>query len=163
MAGATSSIEGVLTGFQKPILPKIDRELEIEGLVDIHQLISGNVASVASNLGGGRHGHLALMMTDKEYMEQTRFAFVPPQNRGDYPQIMESTQEQALGNEIFRQNQALFQKKKRRGQSLEKVDRRGGGTSLSFPTGGSAHRVRTGVHTYNATASIFQLLVDRRN
>ena len=97
MAGATSSVEGVLAGFQTPILPKIDRELEIQGLADIHQLISGNVAYVASNLGGGRHGHLALMMTDKEYMEQTGFAFFAPQNPGDYPQSMGSTQEQALG------------------------------------------------------------------
>ena len=49
-------------------------------------------------------------MMAEEYMEQIVFAFVPPHNTGDYPQIMGSAQEQALGTEKFRQNQALFQK-----------------------------------------------------
>ena len=50
------------------------------------------------------------MMTYKEYMEQIGFAFVPPHNPGDYPQSMGSTQEQVLGHEKFRKNQALFRK-----------------------------------------------------
>ena len=111
MAGATSSVEGVLADFPTPILPKFDRERTREGLINIDRLISGNAASVASNLGGDRHGHLALTMTAEEYTEKTGFAFVPPYNPGDYPQSMGSAQEQALGTEKFRQNQALFQKK----------------------------------------------------
>ena len=51
-----------------------------------------------------------LMMTEEDYAEQTGFAFVLPHNPGDYPQSMGSAQEQALGTENFRQNQALFQK-----------------------------------------------------
>ena len=70
MAGETSSVEGVLADFLKPILPKIYEEPTREGLIDLHRLISGNTASVASNLGGGRHGHLTLTMTADEYMEQ---------------------------------------------------------------------------------------------
>ena len=110
MAGATSNTKGVLTDFPTPILPKIGGEPTREGLIDIHRLISGNAASVALNFGGGRHGHLALMMTAEEYMEQTGFIFVPPHNPGDYPQSMGSSQEQTLGTEKFRQNQALFRK-----------------------------------------------------
>ena len=53
MAGETSSVEGVLADFLKPILPKIYEEPTREGLIDLHRLISGNTASVASNLGGG--------------------------------------------------------------------------------------------------------------
>ena len=60
---ATSSIEGVLADFPTPILPKIGGEPTREGLIDIHRFISGNAASVASNIGGGLHGHLALTMT----------------------------------------------------------------------------------------------------
>ena len=93
-----------------PILPKIDGEPTREGLIELHQLISGNAASVASNLGGGRHGKLTLTMTDKDYMEQIGFAFLPPQNSCNFPQSMGSAQEQALGTEKFRQNQALFRK-----------------------------------------------------
>ena len=80
MAGATSSVKGILVGFPTPILPNIGGDLTRERLIDIHQLISGNVAS---NLRGGRHGHLALTMTAKEYMEQTGFAFLPPHNPGN--------------------------------------------------------------------------------
>ena len=96
MAVAMSSVKGVLTGFLTPILPNIDRELAREGLINIHQLISGNSAYVALNLGGGRYSHLTLTMTDEEYTEQKGFAFVLPHNLGDYPQSMGSAQEQAL-------------------------------------------------------------------
>ena len=83
MAGAKITVEGVLTDFSKPILTNIDGEPTREGLVDLHQFISGNTAPMASNLGGGRHGHLLLMMTAEEYREQIGFAFLPPHNPGD--------------------------------------------------------------------------------
>ena len=35
---------------------------------------------------------------------------MPPHNPGNYSQIMVNAQEQALGNEKFRQNKALFRK-----------------------------------------------------
>ena len=93
-----------------PILPKIGGEPTREGIIDIHQLISGNVAFVASNLGRGRHGHRTLTMTAEEYMEQTGFEFVLPHNPGEYPNSMGGAQEQALITEKFRQNQVLFRK-----------------------------------------------------
>ena len=42
ISGTTSSIEGVLTDFPTPVLPKISGELVIETMIDIHWLISGN-------------------------------------------------------------------------------------------------------------------------
>ena len=81
-----------------------------EALIDLHRLIYGNEASVASNLGGGRNTHLAPTMTANEYMEQTGYTFVPQQNPGNYPPTMGTSQEQALGTERFRQNQALFRR-----------------------------------------------------
>ena len=65
---------------------------------------------MVSDLGVGLHGHLALTMTAKEYREQTRFAFVPPHNPGNYPQSMGNAQRQALGTEQFRKNQAMSRK-----------------------------------------------------
>ena len=63
MSGATSSVKGVLADFLAPILPSICGEPTTEGFIEIHQLMSGNSASVALNIGGGQHGHLALTMT----------------------------------------------------------------------------------------------------
>ena len=51
--GATSSVKGVLADFLTHFLPKVDRETTREGLIDLHRLVSGNAASVASKLGGG--------------------------------------------------------------------------------------------------------------
>ena len=65
MAGATTSVEGVLADFSTPIVPKIGGEPIREVLIQVHQLISGNAASVLSNLRGGWHLHLALKMTSK--------------------------------------------------------------------------------------------------
>ena len=63
MVGETSSIEVVLADLHTPILPKIGKEPTRESLINLHTLISGNVASVESNLGGFWRRHLALIMT----------------------------------------------------------------------------------------------------
>ena len=78
--------------------------MTIESLINLNILISGNAVSVVLNLGGGRNGHLTLTMTDKEYTTQMGYLFVPPHNPGEYPPIMGTVQEQALGTERFRQN-----------------------------------------------------------
>ena len=110
MSEATSSIEGLLADFPTPILPNIGGEPTREGLIKLHRLVSGNVASMLSNLRGGWHGHLTLKMASKEYAAQTGFAFVPPHKPVNYPPTMGYTQYQALGTEKLQKNQALFQK-----------------------------------------------------
>ena len=92
MVGATRSVEGVFAEFPTPILPNIGGELTIEVLIKLNRLVSGNVVSMSSNLGGGWHGHLALKMTSDEYMVHTGFAFVPPHNPDNYPSIIGNTQ-----------------------------------------------------------------------
>ena len=83
MAGVTIRVKGVLAYFPTHILPNIGEEPTREGLIHLHRLVRGNVASVASNLGGGRHGHLALTITTEDYMEHTVYNFVPPHNPRD--------------------------------------------------------------------------------
>ena len=85
VTGTANRVEGVLTDFLMLILSKTVGELIRESLIKIHQLISGNVASVASNLGGGRHVHLALTMTAEDYLAQMGYVFVPPHNSIVYP------------------------------------------------------------------------------
>ena len=92
MAGETISVKGVLADFPAPILPNIDGEPTREVLVDLHQLINGNEASVALNLVGDRHRNLAVKMRANDYRAQTGSVFVPPHNPGEYPQSMGSAQ-----------------------------------------------------------------------
>ena len=63
--GATTIVKGVLMYFPIPIFPKIGGEITREVLIELHQLVSGNEASVSSNLRGGRHEDLMLIMTSE--------------------------------------------------------------------------------------------------
>ena len=79
-------------------------------MINLHWLVIENTVSVALNLGGGLHGHLALTMTAEDYRANTGSAFVPLHNPENYPQSTGNSQEQALVTEKFSQNQALFRK-----------------------------------------------------
>ena len=92
MAETTSSVKRVLADFSTPIIPNIVGDPMIEVLIELHCLISINMASVASNLRGGRNGHLALTMTAEYYMAQTGYEFVPPHNPVNYPPTMGNVQ-----------------------------------------------------------------------
>ena len=71
MVGIANSTKGVFMDFLAPILLKISGDLTREALIELHQLIIGNVASFASNIGGVWHGHLALTITKEDFLEQT--------------------------------------------------------------------------------------------
>ena len=64
MVGTANITKGVFMDFLTPLLIKFGGDLTRESLIELHQLISGNAASVASNIGGGRHGHLALTINE---------------------------------------------------------------------------------------------------
>ena len=55
----------------------------MEALIDIHFIISPNAESSVSNLGGVRHGHLALTMAADDYLTHMEHTFIPPHNPGD--------------------------------------------------------------------------------
>ena len=63
---------------------------------------------MASNLGGGWHGYITLMMTVEYYSAKMGYAFVPLHKPNYYPPMMGTTQYQALGTEQFWKNQTLF-------------------------------------------------------
>ena len=107
MLGTTSSSERFLADFPTPMIPKIGGDPTKEALIKLNQFVSINTASVALNLTGVWHIHLTLTITAEEYMAHTGYAFVPPHNPGNYPPTMGTSQEQALGTEGFRKNQAL--------------------------------------------------------
>ena len=101
MAGATNSVEGVLAYFMMSILTNIVGEPTRKALIKLHRIIIGNAASVALNLGGGRHVHLELNMTTEDYLAQTGHVFVLLLNPYNYPPMMGTTQEQVLGTRRF--------------------------------------------------------------
>ena len=108
MMGTYNSIKGVLSDFPTLILPEIFGEPTREYHTKIYRLISGNAESMVSNLGGGRNVHLALTITTYDYLAQTGHAFVSLYKPIDPPLTMRTAQEQALGTDNFRRNQALL-------------------------------------------------------
>ena len=85
-------VDGLLADSPTPILLKIAGESTIEALIELHRLISSNTASVASNLGGGQHGLLALAMTTEDYMSQTGHTFVLPYIPDNHPPTLGTSQ-----------------------------------------------------------------------
>jgi hypothetical protein len=62
-----STPDELIVGFPHSSLPKVTGETTFEDLKVIWRLLKTNAMSVASYEGGGRHGHLGIIMTDQEY------------------------------------------------------------------------------------------------
>ena len=107
------------------------------------------MASVTSKIGGDRHKHLEPTMAVEDYMLQTGYTLVTPKNPGDPPPTLKTTQEQALGTERLRQNEALFRRCTAVDRLILKTDNHGGATSLHVPTGGQVDEFHTGDRNSN--------------
>ena len=54
-------------------------------------MIKAKVSSVISNLGGGQHGHLGLVIPDSKYNRITGYTYIKPSHPWDL-RIAENTQ-----------------------------------------------------------------------
>jgi hypothetical protein len=83
--------DGLITGFPHSTLPKVIREPTFEDLKIIRRLLNSNAMSISHYEGGGRHGHLGLIMTNVEYFAVATDVFLPPKNPGPAGKIMTGT------------------------------------------------------------------------
>jgi hypothetical protein len=79
---AASTPDKLIAGFPHSSLPKVAEEPTFEDLKVIRRLLNTNDMSVASYEGGGRHGHLGIIMTNKEYFAIAVNIFPVPNNPG---------------------------------------------------------------------------------
>jgi hypothetical protein len=77
-----STPDELIAGFPHSSLPKVAGEPTFEDLKVIRQLLNTNYMSVASYKGGGRHGHLGIIMTKEEYFTIAVDIFPVPNNPG---------------------------------------------------------------------------------
>jgi hypothetical protein len=77
-----STLDELLAGFPHSSLPKVTGEPTFEDLKVIRRLLNTNAMSVASYEGGGRHGHLGIIMTNEEYFAVAVDVFPVPNNPG---------------------------------------------------------------------------------
>jgi hypothetical protein len=77
-----STLDELIAGFPHSSLPKVTGEPTFEYLKVIRRLLNNNAMSVASYEGGGRHGHLGIIMTNEEYFAVAVDVFPVPANPG---------------------------------------------------------------------------------
>ena len=78
----STNIDYVDTYFEFCVLTKIHGEPTYETLKAMKNQLKSNAYSVASNLGGGTHGHLGLLLTAAEYATMSRIPYVRPVHPG---------------------------------------------------------------------------------
>jgi hypothetical protein len=77
-----STPDELIAGFPHYSLPKVTGEPTFEDLKVIRRLLNNNAMRVASYEGGGRHGHLGIIITDEEYFDIVFDVFPVPNNPG---------------------------------------------------------------------------------
>lgn len=80
-----SSVESVIESFPHSTLPKIEGEPDFAGIKNIEKLIITNASSCESELGGGQHGMLGLVISPERYQLITGHEFEPHPNPGALP------------------------------------------------------------------------------
>jgi hypothetical protein len=77
-----STSDELIAGLTHSTLPKVTGEPTFEDLNIIRQLLNANTMSVSSYEGGGRHGHLSIIITNANYFAVATDVFLPPENPG---------------------------------------------------------------------------------
>jgi hypothetical protein len=78
----------LIEGCPHSSLPKVTGEPTFEDLKVIWLLLNTNAMSVSSFVGGGRHGHLSIIMTNTEYFAIAADVFPIPDNPGASPEVV---------------------------------------------------------------------------
>jgi hypothetical protein len=82
-----STPDELIAGFPHSSLPKVTGEPKFEDLKVIRLLLNANAMRVSSYVGGGRHGHLGIIMTSEEYFAIAADVFPVPVNPGHQPRL----------------------------------------------------------------------------
>jgi hypothetical protein len=83
-----STPDELIAGFPHSSLPKVTGELIFEDLRVIRRLLNTHAMSVSSYVGGGRHGHLGIIVTNEEYFAIAANVFPVPDNPGASPEVV---------------------------------------------------------------------------
>ena len=82
MSGSIHHVDYINTAFEYPILDKIHGAPTFSTLNRLKKQLQANAQSVSSDLGGGAHGHLGLVLTPTEYATVSDIAYTMPAHPG---------------------------------------------------------------------------------
>jgi hypothetical protein len=83
-----STPDELIAGFPHSSLPKVSGEPIFEDLKVIRRLLNTNAMRVLSYVGGGRHGHLGIIMINGEYFTIAADVFPVPDNPGPSAEVV---------------------------------------------------------------------------
>ena len=83
----TPSVDTICSVFEHQTIQPYTREPDYEAIKSVHDQLKANAASISSELGGGKHGLLGLIMSNAIYVLVTNSSFRFPPNPGLLPTI----------------------------------------------------------------------------
>ena len=83
------STDSITEGFPHPRIPRQSGMPTYESILEVHAKLKSNAASHHSELGGGSHGLLGLILSPATYQTIMSVPFVAPVNPGSLPTIVE--------------------------------------------------------------------------
>jgi hypothetical protein len=86
-----STPDEIVAEFPHSSLPKVTGEPTFEDLKVIRRLLNTNAMRVSSYVGGGRHRHLGIIMTNEEYFAIAADVFPVPENPGASADVVVGT------------------------------------------------------------------------
>ena len=79
------TVDEILAKFLAKTLPSIQGEPTYESINDMMQSLYGNIATIKTPLGGGRHVHFGLILKEALYTTLSETPFIVPQDPGPLP------------------------------------------------------------------------------
>ena len=77
-----TDIDSIIGQFPHPTIPTISDAPTYENISVTNIMLNANAASIHSNLGDGKQGHLSLTISASQYAKVSTVTFVPPTNPG---------------------------------------------------------------------------------
>jgi len=108
MVEANANIDYIHTSFQYPVLTKVHDTPTYEVLKRIKDEIKANATNVQCDLGGGRHGHLGLVLTPAEYATISPTPYVRPVHPGPNPAAAASQWQNQINRDRHQEEIRLF-------------------------------------------------------
>ena len=80
-----TTVEAIIESFPTSSIPRIEGEPTYKSIKEVEKIIITNASSIESELGGGSHGLLGLVIPEARYNTITGTNFVPHANPGALP------------------------------------------------------------------------------
>ena len=113
MVVKAQSVDDIVSKFPVKTLPKLDGEPTYENINSLMQMLYANAATLTSTMGGGKHGHIGLIMKPALYRTLSTTPYETPVDPGPIPTFTAGSSglaREQITNE-FDESKRIFNKK----------------------------------------------------